>query len=477
MSGGPPVGAGRLTLCLGSRFLPQRLTMRCTFLLASLLLVSPALADALNLTDGSKLEGTLKREKGGWSVTDANGKVTVIADEKVASVQKTGNLTPGDVAASKVASQRRAVENLGDLNVIIERWNKFIEQNKDTPAAAEGQKELAMWKERQEKGMIKVGNAWMTPVEQAALLEKSVVVIDQVRNLIKSGKYRDADKQIDQLVTVDPTNPAGYYLRGLITFKQDQLGVAKKSFEKTRELMADHGPTLNNLAVIAFKQKQWMGALALYDLAMQATPRSRVILDNVAEALNAVPPKERNGATYLKAAKRFQEQDTELQKEMQLQGLYRWGATYVPAAQMEELKKAQEKINAILEDLKQDYARLEDRVREIDSRIDINEKTLGRILRDGQRVDPNGNIINLRPPSIYYELRRENDSLKDEKVSVLTKMEGFQEKALRIQQDTPVPQFSGSQKIIEVEGTPLVLAGNKKGPATQPATKPAKRAA
>ena len=35
-----------------------------------------------------------------------------------------------------------------------------------------------------------------------------------------------------------------------------------------------------------------------------------------------------------------------MQKEMQQQGLYRWGATYVPAAQMDELKKAQEKINA-----------------------------------------------------------------------------------------------------------------------------------
>ncbi|HEV8379352.1 MAG TPA: tetratricopeptide repeat protein [Tepidisphaeraceae bacterium] len=454
--------------------------MRCTLILAVLILVSPALADILHLTDGSKLEGTLKREKGGWSVTDANGKVTTIPDEKVESVQKVGNLTPADLAASKIASQKRAVEGLSDLKIIIERWNKFIEQNKDTPAAAEAQKELAMWKERQEKGMIKVGNQWMTPAEQAALLEKSVAVIDQVRNLIKSGKYRDAEKQIDQLVTVDPANPAGYYLRGLVTFKQDQLGVAKKSFEKTKELLADHGPTLNNLAVIAFKQKQWMGALALYDLAMQASPRSRVILDNVAEALFGTPREQQNGANYQKAQKRFQEQDAELQKQMQLQGLYRWGATYVPAAQMEELKKAQEKIKEKLDALRQDYERLADRVREIDSRIDTNERSIARINRDNQRVDPNGRIIYLRPPSIYYELKRENDSLKDEKVQVLNKMEGFQDKALRIQQDTPVPQFTGSQKIIETEGTPLAVAtkpGDKKGPATQPATRPVRPAA
>jgi len=328
--------------------------------------------------------------------------------------------------------------------------------------------------------MIKVGNAWMTPAEQAAMLEKSVAVIDQVRDLIKSGKFRDADKQIDQLITVDPTNPAGHYLKGIVSFKQDQVGLAKKSFEKTRELLNDHGPTLNNLAVIAFKQKQWMAALSMYDLAMQATPRSRVILDNVAEALNAVPPNERNGQQYQKALKRFNEQDAELQKEMQKEGLYRWGATYVPAAQMDELKKAQEKIKEKLSALAQDYQRLADRAREIDSRIDTNNRSISRINNDSQRVDPNGRVITLRPPSIYYELKRENDSLRDEKVSVLNKMEGFQEKALRIQQDTPIPQFTGAQKMIEVEGTPLAVAGKpgeKKGPATQPATRLVKPAA
>jgi predicted nuclease with TOPRIM domain len=156
--------------------------------------------------------------------------------------------------------------------------------------------------------------------------------------------------------------------------------------------------------------------------------------------------------------------------------LYRWGATYVPAAQMDELKKAQEKIKEKLNALAQDYERLGDRVREIDSRIDTNNRSITRINNDSQRVDPNGRVITLRPPSIYYELKRENDSLRDERVSVLNKMEGFQEKALRVQQDTPIPQFTGAQKMIEVEGTPLAVGGKAgKGAATQPATKPVKK--
>jgi tetratricopeptide (TPR) repeat protein len=444
--------------------------MRTTlFIVAALFLASPTLADVVNLTDGTKIEGTLKREPGGWSVTDAAGKVTTVPDEKVESVTKSSNLSPADIAASKVASQRRAVEALSDVNAIIERWNKFIEQNKGTPAEKEGQKELVMWKERLEKGMIKVGTQWMTPADQAALLEKSVAVVDQVRTLIKSGKLKDAEQQINQLVTVDTANPAGYFLRGVVAFKQDQLGVAKKAFEQTKSLLADHGPTLNNLGVIAWKQKQAVGAVAIYDMAMQASPRHRQILDNTAEALNAVPPNQRNVTAYTKALKRFQEQDAELAREMEQQGLYRWGAAWVPQAQMAELKKAQEKVKEKLDLLAEDYERIGDRIREIENRLDTNDKTLGRILRDGQRVDPNGNVINLRPPSIYYEIRRENDRLKDEKVELITKLEGFEEKALRIQQDVPVPQFTGQQRIIEVEGTPLVVPGQKKaGAATQP---------
>jgi tetratricopeptide (TPR) repeat protein len=440
-------------------------------LLILIFTTSIASADILNLTDGSKLEGTLKRGQGGWVVTDSSGKTTIVPDEKVAGVEKVSNLSPSDLAASKLASQKRAVENLADLNLIIERWNKFIDQNKNTPLEKEGQKELAVWKDRLDKGMVKVGNAWMTPADQAALLEKSVAVINQIRELIKTGKYHDAEKQIDQLVTVDPTNPAGYYLRGVVAFKQDKTGDAKKSFEKTKELMPDHGPTLNNLAVIQSKQKQPMGAVAIYDMAMQASPRTRAILDNVAEALNAVPQDQRTAATYIKAEKHFKEQDAELAVEMQKQGLFRWGATYVPAAQMDELKKAQDKIKEKLDLLAQDYNRLKDRAIEIDNRIDTNNRSIARINQDSQRVDPNGNVVYLRPPSIYYELKRDNDTLRGEKDGILRKMDTFQEKAMRIQQDTPVPQFTGQQRLIEAEGTPLAIP---KKTATQPATKPAR---
>src|SRR5438128_11599676 len=111
--------------------------MRCARFVVALVvlaLIAPASGDILHLTDGSKLEGTLKREKGGWSVTDANGNVTTIHDEEVGSVEKVSNLSRADAAASEVASEGGAVEALSDVNIIIERWTEVIQRRKDTPA-------------------------------------------------------------------------------------------------------------------------------------------------------------------------------------------------------------------------------------------------------------------------------------------------------------------------------------------------------
>ena len=94
------------------------------------------------------------------------------------------------------------------------------------PAAAEAQKELLVWKDRQAKKMVRAGSQWVTAEEQTALLEKSVAAVDQARALMKAGRMREAAAVVDQILAVDPKSPSGFYLRGVLAYKQDQLGVA-----------------------------------------------------------------------------------------------------------------------------------------------------------------------------------------------------------------------------------------------------------
>jgi hypothetical protein len=85
----------------------------------------------------------------------------------------------------------------------------------------------------------------------------------------------------------------------------------------------------------------------------------------------------------------------------------------------------------------------------------------------------------LRLPSIYYDIKREQDKLSAELKEIWAKKDTFKEKEQRIKQEVPVPQFSGVQRIIDVEGTPLAAAGEKpearpdaKAPATRSAGRP-----
>src|SRR5881275_2258961 len=112
--------------------------MRNSSLLAAVLLVAscPALADVIHLNDGTTMYGDLKRAADGWFVTDARGKVVHVSADSVRSIELSPRGDPKDQAASKLASLRRSVEALGDLKVIVDRYEKFIEQNKDAPVAA-----------------------------------------------------------------------------------------------------------------------------------------------------------------------------------------------------------------------------------------------------------------------------------------------------------------------------------------------------
>ena len=326
------------------------------------------------------------------------------------------------------------------------------------------------WRDLNAKGFVKVGSEWVPPERHAEMLEKAAGALTEIRDMVREGRYKEADAAVSKLLAASPDNASAHSLRAVLSHKQGEVGIAKKHFERVRELLSDHGPTLNNLAAIAFKQKQTAQAIALYVQAMQSSGRNRQILDNVAEALHALPQDQRNSTYAKKAEALFKEQDAELQRQLEPEGLFRWGATYVTKDKYEEAMKEQEKVQAKLQQLDQEYRRVETRLRDIERSIDLNDESMIQIDRDRGFVDPSGRIVQTRRPSIYYDLKRENDKLQLEQKDLLGKLDGFQDRARAIEQESPLPQYSGTQRLIEVEGTPLVAAA--KGPTTKPATRP-----
>jgi Tfp pilus assembly protein PilF len=424
-------------------------------LIAVLYAGSWAGAEIVNLTDGTQVEGKIQKTSDGWTVTKSDGTVVAVDADKVVSIVASRTQSPVSDAGERLESLRRVAGHSVDIQDIINRYQKFIAQSGDLSVAAEAQKDLAVWQDRQDKGMVKLGDQWITADERERRRAAAETEAAPAKDLIANYRYKDAGVLLQQAIIDDPQSAPALYLQGVLFYKQDQVLQSRKSFEAVIQLVPDHAPTLNNLAVITWRQKSFVIAMNYYDQAMMAAPVAKEILDNVAEALNVVPSANQAAPVVLQAVKLFAEQDAVLQKLAATKGMYRWGATWVTAKQLEELKADEARVKQQLDALQQQFDAVQQKLTQIDAEIGQNTVEMDRLAAQSVFVDRNGNTIQLPLPDQYYTLKRDNDSLTVQKQPLVQQQSDLRNKAKDVQAQIPVPKFTGVQQIIGVEGTPV----------------------
>lgn len=429
--------------------------MRWVAVMVALLFAAVAVrADVINLTDGSKIEGKIQKTGDGWTITQKDGTVVTVAADKVASIEAS-RADDASVAKDRLESLRRVAEHLSDIQEILKRYQRFIEQTADPAALAEANQDLQMWQQRLDQGLVKLGDQWITPDERERRRELAQSEVLPVMDLISNYRYKEADKALQQALQDDPQCAAALYLQGIMLYKQDQIAQARTAFEAVNPIDPNHAPTLNNLAVIAWRQKSFVAAMNFYDQAMMSSPQAKEILDNVAEALNALPDANRQAPVVLHAVQLFAEQDTELQKAAAQQGIYRWGASWVTAKQLKELKAAEAKVKQKLDDLQQQYDALQQKVNQIDQEIGENQREMDRLQASNTQVDLYGNVTTFLPDA-YFQLRRDNRKLTGDKQALQQQQNELKNRADEARQELPIPKFTGMQQIIGVDGAPLL---------------------
>ena len=201
---------------------------------------TPARGDVVHLNDGTSMTGDIKKAADGWYVTDAHGKTVHIPADRVRSIAPSPRgADPAVAGQDRLASLRRSVAAFNDAKTIIDRYEKFIELNKGQPIAEDAKKELAQWKERQSKGMVKVGQNWVLPEERAKLQEQALLVVDQARTLLKQRQRRDADAAVTKALEVDPKDALVLFNAGLMQVELGEKSEARKSFNRVVELADD----------------------------------------------------------------------------------------------------------------------------------------------------------------------------------------------------------------------------------------------
>jgi Flp pilus assembly protein TadD len=443
---------------------------------------APAQADIVYLKDGSKLEGEiLRKTDAGWAIKTPDGKTSNIDADRIKSIEaKRAGGNSGEEPMKRLASLRSSLESQTDVRKILERYRKFIEQHIGTPAADEALKDVQVWEDRLEKGMVKLGDKWVTKAEQEALRANGAERAAAARRLLVQGRNREAMTAIESALAEDPQNAAAHYLRGVVLFRQDQTANSRKAFDTVVQLVPNHGPTLNNIAVIMWRAKQYPGAINYYGQAMNAIPGTRQVLDNVAEALNELPQNQRDNAVTKKVVLLFNAQDMALQSRMKKRGLFRWGSTWVKEQELKQLKAEEDRVEDKLAKLEDEFEQVQDRIEQIDRDIGDTERSIRRIEASSYGRDATGRPVRLSYPRLYYDLKRDLEQLYSERDSEKAKIVRLRKKAKQVRQEVTIPRYAGVQQMIGVEGAPelpplteaeLGENANAAAPATGPAVR------
>jgi tetratricopeptide (TPR) repeat protein len=425
------------------------------------------LADAVVLKDGTRVEGDVKRTETGYTVTSTTGKSVDVGINDVQSIEVDGGKTTDATSASNLASLRRSVEVLTSPATVLERYRRFLDQNRGTASIEDAKRDMVTWQDRLDRGLVKVGTQWVTPAQKQEMTAQATSIAQSAIDLVKQDRITEAEPIIQQALDSDPQNPTALYLHGLVLVGQDQVVAARKAFEAVVAVLADHAPSFNNLGVILWKQNQQMGAIKYYEQAMIDAPVNKVILDNVAEAFAALPDDQRKNPLAVRVFKLFSAQDQQLQAIMAQSGWFRWGSTWVDQPTLDKLKAAEQAIKDKLDKLSADIGASKGKIADINTSIDANNRSMTQMQANSFARDAKGSVYQLPLPDSYYTMQSDNEKLTADRAREEASIQSMIDQGRKARQSLPVPQFTGVQHLIGTPGTPLPPP-----PSTAPTTDP-----
>lgn len=416
--------------------------------------------DVLTRLDGSRLAGTVTRAGQVWVVTTAEGDRVEVAPGDVLRIDLAPrpNATSADAA---LASLRRSSDAQTDPGRAVERYRQFVQMNRGTPAGEDAALDLMMWESRVERGLQRLGSAWVTAEQAEQVRSQATDLAMRAVVELRESRLAAAEQTLADAVAADPTNPTAHYLRGVLLYRQDKLQDARRAFEASLESAPGHGPTLGNLAVTTYRMGVFGLSMNLFDQALIAMPLERGLLNNVAEALHALPDAQRNNQAARRVQRKFDEQDTILAGRLANlpppEGpLYRWGATWVTKQQLDEYRAAESKNKAALDQLAGEYDQTVLRIQGIDEQIRRNSEDMRRIEAQSFGTDASGNLVRFPLPQIYYTLRTQNEQLRADRQGVEARQAQIRAQARAVQAQSPAPKFTGVLQLYAAEAAPVV---------------------
>jgi tetratricopeptide (TPR) repeat protein len=442
----------------------MRRPIATTLLLALAAATAPAAADIVHLKDGHTVEGKIKRADAyEWVVYAPDRRATFVRAEDVASFELTARpLTDPVAAAGRLDALRRSVAHVDDPAKAVERYRRFIDAGADPLTLRNARQDLALWQDRADRHLARLGDRWVDPAAREQAVAAALSDAAQARQLLKQGRFAQAEPLVNASLAIDPQNVTALYLQGLLRLQQNQLPGARQAFEAVAAAVPDHGPTLVNLAVIAWQQRRFSAALERYDQAMVAAPADPLVLADVAAALADLPDFGVATTVIDRVATRYQAQRKQLAAAMAQRGLHPFGAAWLTDDQFADVRRAQQQDQATLNSLAGDFERAQDQVRQTDLSIATVVEQMHRSAVVAGLPGPwlasydggDGPVV----PTVYGQLRNDADQLQKRRAVQVARLDAIQRQAVAIRRRMNGEAPTGPvQRPVGPEGTPLAV--------------------
>jgi tetratricopeptide (TPR) repeat protein len=349
-------------------------------LLAALTLAvaaSAARADIIELRDGRKISGSISREGKSVIIKGDDGATVTALPADVMSVTLTSSVTPQEAANAAWTRLALEIKKADDLQSIIALHQKFLEKFPGLPLTKEVQASMGVYQKLADNGGVKFRGHWIPRAQIEVTLKQWSEAAREATDRYKEGQLKEALESARGVLAKDDQNPDALTIAGLAAYRMNNLALARTYF--TTLAAADPGSVLaeNNLGVLSFQQKQLGEGLGHYTRALQAMPDHRLVLDNIAEALNTYLDGggNKNTAAYRTLVRQFE--PAELKKEAEMAkptasakaGWRRWGSTWVTPEQLSALEKYQQVVQDRMTQLDSQYKNAQQTLAGMDDQI------------------------------------------------------------------------------------------------------------
>lgn len=430
----------------------------------TLALASPAFADLIELRDGRKISGTMNRQGDAMVIRAEDGQVITVKPADIMKVTLTSTVSPAEAAEAQWTRIAPSLKSADDLQVVIDTLQKFIEQHPESPRAQEARNQVGIYQMLASNNAVKFRGQWMPRAQIEVKLKQWAEAARPALDYYRQGRLKEAIDAARTALAADEQNPDALTIAGLAAYRANTLLPARSFFATLAESDPSSLLAHNNLAVISWQQKLHAEALLHYARALQVSAQNRLLLDNIAEAVNTYPG-DRNGAPYKTLMRQYEPAETRAQADMAIKGLQRWGSTWVTREHFERLSKNRNTIQDHMARLDAQFRSTSEALAGIDSQIaqaqadydnaigSVNYFNLQIALQQQRGLDITASLAQ-RELALQAADRAQRNKLAIEgqrsQFAAASQEYAAQAARLKASLDAASPRYTGNQRIMEL---------------------------